>query len=412
MNTRVNVKDNPWSPEWSNAVFSLAERDARWTKVRRLMARDGIDVIVCMPCTNSHDRGQADPRYLTQLGENSDEVTAAFPIEGEVTAWHSRGGVWPSSNWFADVRSTLRGTGGGTVVNWLKENPRYQKGTIAIAGMDCSVLAHVRTAEGEVNWQSVEILKKSYPNAKIVSATPVLGEARWQKSAEEIEFIRKGTEVAEVTQDAIRDSARAGVSERHVFAEMMYANAEAGGSFTPMFGWATGPLGRAYHRVEQPSFRKFQKGDVFNIEIEGRWGGYIAQIDQTIMIGPATQDLKDAFKMSIEAFDRVCEKMKPGVTMRELIATGTITGMGGRAHTGLGMHGRGTGDDGPLLVADRLEPNEVLDLPVAEGCSFVVKPSTIVEGVADFSKWGDSVVVTKRGAERLGTRAKELLIQD
>ena len=35
--------------------------------------------------------------------------------------------MWPSSNWFADVRSTLRGTGGGTIVNWLKENPRYQK---------------------------------------------------------------------------------------------------------------------------------------------------------------------------------------------------------------------------------------------------------------------------------------------
>ena len=79
------------------------------------MARDGIDLIVCLPCTNSHDRGQADSRYLTQLGENSDETTVAFPIEGEVAAWHSRGGVWPSSNWFADVRSTLRGTGGATI---------------------------------------------------------------------------------------------------------------------------------------------------------------------------------------------------------------------------------------------------------------------------------------------------------
>ena len=118
MNTRV--VENPWSPDWSNAVFSLAERDARWAKVRRLMARDGIDLIVCLPCTNSHDRGQADPRYLTQLGENSDETTVAFPIEGEVTAWHSRGGVWPSSNWFADVRSGLRGTGGATIAGWIK----------------------------------------------------------------------------------------------------------------------------------------------------------------------------------------------------------------------------------------------------------------------------------------------------
>jgi Xaa-Pro aminopeptidase len=411
MNTRVQTKENPWSPDWSNAVFSLEERDDRWAKVRRLMARDGIDLIVCLPCTNSHDRGQADPRYLTQLGENSDETTVAFPIEGEVTAWHSRGGVWPSSNWFADVRSTLRGTGGATIAAWLKENPRYQKGTIAIAALDSSVLAHVRTAEGEVNWQSVDILKKSFPSARFVSATPVLGEARWQKSAEEIEFLRKGTEVAEATLEAVRKSAEAGVAERHVFAEMMYANAEAGGSFAPMIGWATGPLGKTYHRLEQPSFRNLQKGDVINIEIEGRWGGHIAQIDQTVLIGPAPQDLKDAFKMSVEAYERVCDKMKPGVTMRELIAAGTITGMNGRAHTGLGMHGRGTGDDGPLLVADRPEPDEVLNLAVSEGCSFVVKPSTILDGVADFCKWGDSVVVTSRGTKRLGTRAQELIVK-
>ena len=376
------------------------------------MARDGIDLIVCLPCTNSHDRGQADSRYLTQLGENSDETTVAFPIEGEVTAWHSRGGVWPSSNWFADVRSTLRGTGGATISSWLQENPKYQSGKIAVTGMTSSVLAHVRSGEGETNWQSGEILKKNWPKATFVSATPVLGEARWQKSAEEIDFIRKGTKVAEVTLDAVTESARPGVAERHVYAKMMYANADAGGSFHPMIGWASGPLGKNYHRVEQPSFRKINKGDTLTLEIEGRWGGYIAQIDQSFMMGPAPQDLRDAWKMCVEAFDRVCDKMKPGVTMRELIAAGTLSGMNGRAKTGLGMHGRGTGDDGPLLVAARPEPDEVLDLEVSEGCSFVVKPSTILEGVADYCRFGDSVVVTKRGTERLGTRPKDLIVQD
>src|ERR1700742_938132 len=100
-----------WSPGWSNAVFSLEERDRRWANLRRLMARDGVDLIVCMPCTNSHDRGAANARYMTQLGENSDETTVAFPIDGSITAWHSRGGVWPSSNWFEDLRAAPRGTG-------------------------------------------------------------------------------------------------------------------------------------------------------------------------------------------------------------------------------------------------------------------------------------------------------------
>ena len=84
--------EEKWDPGWSNAVFSIAERDLRWKKVRTLMARDGIDLIVCMPHTGSHDRAAADARYLTQLGENSDESIVAFPIEGDVRAWHSRPG--------------------------------------------------------------------------------------------------------------------------------------------------------------------------------------------------------------------------------------------------------------------------------------------------------------------------------
>lgn len=399
-----------WTPRWSNAVFSLEERDRRWAKVRKLMARDGIDVIVCLPCTNSHDRGQADARYLTQLGENSDETTVAFPIEGGVTAWHSRGGVWPSSNWFTDIRSTQRGTGGATLTTWLAENPRFRNSKIAIAGLTCTTLAHVRAAEGEVNWQSVELLKQKNPGAQFVSATPILGEARWRKSAEEIDFLRRGTRVAERTLEAVDRHARVGVPERRVFAQMMYENADAGGSFSPMFGWASGPNGRAYHRLEQPTFRNFEAGDVLVLEIEGRWGGYISQIDQTWGIGSAKPELGDAMKLVFESFDRVLAKLRPGVLVRELIDAATFKGLNGRAITGLGGHGRGTGDDGPLLVAGRSEAKEVLDLVIEEGCSFAIKPSAAVDGGADFARWGDTVAVTASGSERLGERRQEFRV--
>ncbi len=401
---------NPWDPSWSNAVFSLDERDRRWAKVRKLMARDGIDLILCLPCTNSHDRGQADARYLTQLGENSDETTVAFPIEGGVTAWHSRPGVWPSSNWFADIRACGRGTGGATGAEWINENPRYATGTIAIAGLTSSPLAHVRAAEGEVNWQSVEILKKAFPKARFVSATDVLGEARWRKSAEEIEFLRKGTEVAEATLDAMHRAAKPGVRERQVFAHMMFANADAGGSYTPMFGWASGPDKGVWHRVEQPSFRSLAAGDMLVVEIEGRWGGYISQIDQTAAIGSVTTDRQDAMKLAFEAFDTVMDALKPGVTVRELIATASLSAKGGRLTTGLGGHGRGTGDDGPLLVARRNEDSAVLDIAIEEDCSFVIKPSAQYDGEADYARWGDTVVVTKDGAKRLGTRPQEMRV--
>jgi Xaa-Pro aminopeptidase len=399
---------NPWTPDWSNAVFSLAERDARWAKVRRLMARDGIDVIACLHCTTNHDRGQADVRYLTQLGENSDEIVAAFPIEGAVTAWRSRPGVCPSSSWFADIRAARRGTGGACLTTWLKENPRFQSGTIAITGLTSTSLAHIRAVEGEANWQSVELLKRSFPSARFVSATPLLGEARWRKSAEELAFLRRATEIAEITERALIEHARPGVPERHVFAHMMFANAYAGGSFAPMLGWVSGPQGGAYNRIEQPSFRTLRSGDVLAVEIEGRWGGYIAQIDMTAAIGAAQPEMIEAMKLTAESFERVVARMAPGVTMRELIAAGRVAGLGGRLKVELGLHGRGTGDDGPLLVASRRETEDVLDLALAEGCCVAVKPSAALDGIGDYCRWGDSVAVTAKGAERLGTRPVDL----
>lgn len=395
-----------WTPEWSNAVFSLEERNRRWRKVRELMARDGIDVVVCLPCTNSHDRGAASARYLTQLGENSDEQIVVFPIEGEVTAWHSRGGVWPSSNWLTDLRAAPRGTGGQTVVDRLKEMGFNERGTIGIAGLTSSLLAHVRETEGEVNWQSVEIIRQGYPNARVVSATDIIGEARYQKSEEEIDFIRRGAAIAEATIQAVRDHARPGVAERHVFAWMNFVNADAGGSFQPMFGWISGPLGNTYHRVEQPSFRKLQSGDVLSIEIEGRWGGYIAQLDQTFSIGPAHQDLKDGMKLTWESYGRVFAAMKPGVTVGELLDAGKVTGMNGRGRAGLTMHGRGLGDDGPLVTA-RITP-KLRAVELKEGCSMIIKPSAWVDDKPDYGHWGESVVIRKNGAERLGTRPQEL----
>lgn len=398
-----------WSPEWSNAVFSIEERDRRWTRVRELMARDGVDLIVCFPLTHQHGRSAGDARYLTQLGENSDEVTVAFPIEGPVTAWLSRGGVWPSSNWFDDIRAAGRGSGGATIARYIEENARFKTARIAVAGWTMSPLAHVRTAEGNVNYASLQLLREGFPKAEVVSATPVLGEARWRKSAEEIAFLRKGIEIAEIELAALKAHARPGVRERHLYAQMMFANADAGGSFHPMVGWISGPRERPYHRLEQPSFRTLQFGDVISVEVEGIWGGYHAQLDQTLAIGEAPQEMHDAMACVWEAFDRVVAAMRPGVTLGELIDVGERAGLlGNRLRSGLGLHGRGTGNDGPLLVALRKESPEVRAVVVEEGCCFNVKPSVELDGRDHYCRWGDSVVVTANGAERLGTREREL----
>src|SRR5579871_4880000 len=249
-----------WTGEWSTPVFSLAERELRWGAVRAAMAEKGVDVIICFPSTSLRDRDAGSVRYLTQLGENSDEVACVFPLRGEVTAWLTRGGVWPASNWLSDIRPSGR-RWGAAIVERLRELGIGSE-TIGVAALQGGIYGHIREPDGEVPHGSLKVVMDAFPRAQIVDATDLIGEVRYTKSAEEIEVLRKSTAIAEIGFDAALATARPGVPERHVFAAMMEAQLRAGGSAFPMFGWIAGPLGNTYHRVEQPSFRIFEAGDV------------------------------------------------------------------------------------------------------------------------------------------------------
>jgi Xaa-Pro aminopeptidase len=396
-----------WSPEWSTPVFSLEERGRRWEKVRKLMSRDRIDVIVCLPMPSRHGRGQQEARYLSQLGDHGEETAVIFPLEGDVTVWQSRSGPRPTSNWLADIRAMEHGAGGAAVISRLREM-KINHGTIAVAGLTGGLLARVRSPEGEVNWQSINMIKDSLPNAKIVSATNVLGEARHQKSDEEIEFIKKATGVAEKIMQAVIETGGDGVPERYLFAKMLHANAEAGGNMPAMFGWISGTLGDAYTRLEQPSFRKLKTGDIMILEIECCWGGYFGQIDQAFSIGPAHQDFIDGNKLAWTSFNRVFDALRPGVKVAELVKAGEVNGLNGRGLANLTMHGRGTGDDGPLVVASKLPSAELSAVELKEGCCLVVKQGVRIDGRPDYGRWGDSVVIRRNRAERLGSRRQQL----
>jgi Xaa-Pro aminopeptidase len=144
---------------------------------------------------------------------------------------------------------------------------------------------------------------------------------------------------------------------------------------------------------------------VLVLEIEGRWAGYTAQVDQTFSIGPAAQDLKDGMKLAWESYQHAFDALRPGVTVARLLEAAEVRGMNGRGVASLIMHGRGTGDDGPIATGRGLAP-EMLAHEIPENCCLLLKPGTHVDGRPDFGRWGETVVVRKQGAERLGSRPR------
>ena len=73
------------------------------------------------------------------------------------------------------------------------------------------------------------------------------------------------------------------------------------------------------------------------------------------------------------------------------------------------MHGRGAGDDGPIITSTARSPQQ-LAVALRENMVFICKPSAITADGNYHCTWGDTVVVTPKGGRRLGKRPHGLAV--
>jgi hypothetical protein len=81
--------------------------------------------------------------------------------------------------------------------------------------------------------------------------------------------------------------------------------------------------------------------------------------------------------------------------------------------TSLTMHGRGMGEDIPLVVGSAAHvegTDNTLKVPLPGNSALIVKPSVRTADRRYSVTWGDTVVVTPAGGRRLGRRAQAVRI--
>jgi len=113
----------------------------------------------------------------------------------------------------------------------------------------------------------------------------------------------------------------------------------------------------------------------------------------------------------------VLENLKPGVTVGELaeltkqtaVSAAPKSGPAAGARGDLTMHGRGAGDDGPIITPHARSPKQ-LGVAIRENRVFVCKPAAISADSEYACQWGDTVEVTKSGGRRLGRRAHDFAV--
>jgi Xaa-Pro aminopeptidase len=386
--------------------FSKVERDRRWQRVRALMEQDGIDAIVAPPHTGHHDHFSAYGRYLAGIGGFSFEVGVVFPREGEVTAitvpdvapqkWAAQ------QDWVSDIRSSGRAFGDGIIVR-LGEL-RLRRSRMGLAGLS----GVPRFADGIVPHLLYTKLAAAFPEAEFVDCTHLLDVARYVKSEEEIAFLRRSVSLAEAAIKALRNTARPGATEASAYAAALGAMIEGGSEIPAMIMWQAGPPDNLVS-AGPPTLRRFEAGDFLRVEIEGRCGGYCGQVTQMMVLGSLPPLYGDMWRLQQEAVQLCCAEMRPGITLGELAERTEALAQRTPYRIRFLMHGRGLGDDAPMYVFSASD--QVKRWPIEAGASFIAKPVVSRDGAADVV-WGDSVVVTAKGAERLGNLEPEFMELD
>jgi Xaa-Pro dipeptidase len=328
-------------------IFSAAERDRRWRRVRELMASDGLDVIVAAPHTGHHDHFSAYSRYLTGLGGYSFEVGAVFPLDGEPTAIvvpDVSAGKWRAQqDWLGDIRTSGRAFGDG-LIERLKELG-LRRPRIGLAGLS----GVPRFADGIVAYGFYQKLRAAFPDAVLSDCTHLLDVARYTKGAEEIDALRTSVAYAEAAIAAMLATARPGATENAVYAAMLSAMIEHGSEIPAMIMWSAGAP-EDLVSAGPPTSRRFAAGDFIRDEVEGRCAGYCGQVTLQAVLGKLPAAYRDMWRVQQEAVALCSDLARPGLTLGELAARTEAVAEGTPYTIRFLMHGRGVGDDAPMYV--------------------------------------------------------------
>ena len=394
--------------------FSLAERDRRWQAVRARMAEQGLDAIVT-PQNTAHSMDfQSNTRYLTHCGGGGDaDIAAVFPLEGEVTVMATSAEArWPNvQDWTHDIREARRRYG-DLIVERLREL-RVDTGRIGITGL--GETQGTRTPEGTILYGTWKTIREAFPRAELVDATAILTEVRYIKSAEEIDALTRSMEIIELAYEAEIEAARPGVKDWEVWAATLGALMRNGSEMPVHCNWVSGR--NPVRTLTRPSMRILERGDLIINEVEASWIGYRSQGVQPVFVEVADPVHLELIKVQREIFNELMEALRPGITVGELARltqesaqrAAPAAGPAAGAQSKLTMHGRGAGDDGPIITGTARDPDQ-LKVALRENMVFICKPSAVTADGTSLSTWGDTVVVTPNGGRRLGKRKHDLAV--
>ncbi|SIT47346.1 putative hydrolase/peptidase, M24 family [Paraburkholderia piptadeniae] len=307
--------------------LSLAERDARWDRVRKKMLIAGLDALVFLGNDIYWGMGMANMRYMLQV-DSQIGADALFPLVGAPVVWNAVAHMNRPTNMYLSVQkwvTDFRTRGGmAAVADEIRQRGLCQA-RIGLVGFSSTI----QTTPTLLH-QDVQALKHLLPDAEFQDASALLQEMRMVKSEEEINMLRGAGRIARKVIDAMVETARPGVPDAAVYAEMIRTQIANGAEPNIFNLFAAGPvehptneLWHLLHGCEQPrtpTMRPLQDGDIIVSEWHTKYGGYRCHTEFTVYVGKkAPRELLNIWAVSHDCLEASKEALVAGRTIGEAI---------------------------------------------------------------------------------------------
>jgi len=366
--------------------LSLQERDRRWDKARKRMLMSGFDALVFLGNDIYWGMGMANLRYMLQV-DSQIGADALFPLVGEPVVWNAVAHMNRPTNMYLSIQKWVKDfrTRGGmpAVADELRQRG-LDRARIGLIGFSSTIQTTSTLLHADVL-----ALQKLLPGAEFVDASALLQEMRMVKSEEEIGMLRKAGKIARKVVDAMANTARPGVTDAAVYAEMVRTQIANGAEPNIFNLFAAGPvehptseLWHLLHGCEQPltpSMRPLQDGDIIVSEWHTKYGGYRCHTEYTVYVGKrAPKELLHIWDVSVECLHASKEALTAGRTIGEALEIiRRPARKAGLDWVELGFHAMGTASpEFPAVVyengygSNTLNGHRIADMVLEEGMCF------------------------------------------
>ena len=253
-----------------------------------------------------------------------------------------------------------------------------------------------------LTYANYEFLREG--GVELVPRRGLVESLRAVKEPEELDAIRRATEVTDRTYERLAEERFAGRTEKELVWAMHQLFHECGADGLAFeIDIASGPTAASPHAV--PGDRVVGEGDLVLVDAGAIVDGYCSDCTRTFAVGEVSDSLREVYEVVREAQQAGIDAVRAGVAGRDVDAAArtviTEAGYGGNFGHGLG-HGLG------LLVHEAPALRPEWEEALAVGNVVTVEPGIYLSGVAGV-RIEDLVVVTEEGCEVLTSFPKELM---